>query len=77
MTVEPIGRRGTRRAVAPAIWVGLLVTAVLAAGLLWVAGELHYRGCVRATGAAYQGRNDDLSRLVRNADLANCSRSPF
>jgi hypothetical protein len=77
MTGQPIGRRGGRRAVAPAIWVGLLVTAVLAGGLLWVAGELHYRSCVRATGAAYQGRNDDLARLVRNSDLANCSRSPF
>jgi hypothetical protein len=77
MTGQLIGRRVMRRAVGPRIWVALLVGAVLAGGLLWVAGELHYRSCVRATGVAYQGRTDDLSRLVRNSELASCSRSPF
>jgi hypothetical protein len=59
------------------IWLLLLLCAVLAGGLLWVAGELHYRGCVRATGVAFQGRNQDLDRLVRNEQLSNCSKSPF
>ena len=74
MTVQPIVRR---RAVAPSLWVGLLLAAVLAGGLLWVAGELHYRSCVRATGARYPGKPDNLTRLVRTSELAKCSRSPF
>jgi len=77
MTVQPIGRPRRRRAVAPTLWVGLFLAAVLAAGLLWTAGELHYRSCVRATGTKYAGNVDDLTRLVRNDELAKCSRSPF
>jgi hypothetical protein len=77
MTVQPIGRRRPRRAFAPTALVSLLLAAVLAGGLLWVAGELHYRSCVKATGAKYAGNVDDLTRLVRNTELAKCSRSPF
>ena len=77
MAVHPIGRRAPRRALGPAILVALLLSAVLAAGLLWVAGEMHYRSCVRAAGAAYQGTADNLTRLVRNDQLSKCSRTPF
>jgi hypothetical protein len=77
MTVHPIGRPATRLALGPAVWVALLLSAVLAGGLLWVAGEMHYRSCVRAAGAAYQGTADNLTRLVRNDQLSKCSRTPF
>ena len=44
--------------------------------LLWIAGELHYQGCVQAAAQRSAG-DDDLSNLVRIRDVNDCSRMPF
>lgn len=52
------------------------LAVVLVLALLWIAGELHYQGCVEAAAQRSAG-DDDLSNLVRVRDVNDCSRLPF
>jgi hypothetical protein len=56
-------------------WLALAATALIALSLLWLAAEQHYQGCVQAV-QAQQG-SSPLDRLVRQEQLADCSRLPF
>jgi hypothetical protein len=46
-------------------------------GVLKVAGEQHYQGCVSAIDARYGQSTSYITTIARNRALAQCSRSPF
>jgi hypothetical protein len=60
--------------------VGLVLLA-----LLWIGGEVHYRGCIDAAKAAYPvvkgssllNNTSDANGAKRRARIAGCSRVPF
>lgn len=64
-------------AAAPAVWIALVAVVVIAASLLWMAGEQHYQSCVDKVSAQTSGSRDPLTNLVRARSLKDCSRLPF
>jgi hypothetical protein len=60
----------------PAALGAIAAVALTVASLLWIGAELHYQSCLQKAEARTPGQ-DDLSRLVRQRDVENCSRLPF
>jgi hypothetical protein len=61
--------------------IGLVLVAVIAASLLWVGAEQHYRACIEARFVAGVGTDvRDLSTGkidTLHASIKGCRRSPF
>jgi hypothetical protein len=74
------GARSRRRrlpALEPAEWAALLIAAIIAVSLLWLAAEQHYQGCVESAAARTDDATGELTPLVRERLVAGCSRSPL
>lgn len=73
---EPEQSSKARSSTSPLV-VGLLLSgAVLAAALLWLAAETHYRSCVRAVEVRITV-TDSLTRLAKREAIDECNRLPF
>lgn len=57
--------------------IALVIAGLIAFSLLWIASEMHYRGCIQAAEVKSQGDTSSLGRLIRQRDLRGCSRLPF
>ncbi len=67
---------GERKPLPPSFpWLALAATALIALGLLWLAAEQHYQGCLQAVEA--RTGSTSLDRLVRQEQVDACSRLPI
>lgn len=68
---RPFGAAATRATV-----VSLVIAAIAALSLLWLAAETHYRACVEAVATSNPASSDSFTRLARTAGVNECSRLP-